>query len=200
MRTIGYNSQRNNYSFAGKFSAWSQCFSTAAWMFMSFYTPTIEAEDDNGLMNYIDDVEAVVGKPGIGEKIKNKYSWITGNTSLWWLTQKEGIENYLWKAGVIGQAIFKDGDYLISDLPNLLEKGPIILGTNKLGGLPGGHIILLIDYDKFNYAFLVNDSFGDAKYHYVNQNGNSIIYQENFLKQFIAIKNTDKCRIIYWKK
>ena len=70
---INYNSQRDNISFAGKFPGFWQCFTTCSWMLMSYYCDKIKAGDDKGLSLYLDDVEAIVGKPGIGEKIKNKY-------------------------------------------------------------------------------------------------------------------------------
>ncbi|MCK5606136.1 hypothetical protein KAR91_29830 [Candidatus Pacearchaeota archaeon] len=190
---IGYNSQIDNDDFKGRFSGWRQCFTTSAWMFMSFYSKNIAAEDDFDLSVYFDDVEASVGTPGIGEKIKRKYKWITGSTSLWWLTQKEGVEKWLWKNGVEGDALFCEED----EFPNfyaLLRHGPVILGTKKIGGLRGGHIILLTGFEK-NGDYIVHDPFGDATTNYANRNGECVIYPESMLR-----KHTGKIvRCMYWR-
>ena len=86
-----YNSQRDNFSFGGRFRGNVQCFSTSAFMFMGAYSEKIRNGGDEMLKKYVDDVEITVGHRGIGEKIKERFSWITGRTSYWWLVQKHGI-------------------------------------------------------------------------------------------------------------
>lgn len=190
---IGYNSQRDNIDFAGKFPGFWQCFTTCSWMLMSYYCDKIKAGNDKGLSLYLDDVEATIGKPGIGEKIKNKYNWIKGHTSEWWLVQKAGIEEYLWRYGVKGSAIFCDQNVSYDDLRKLINKGPVILGTNKLGGLKGGHIILAVGYNESGIICL--DPYGNALKKYQSANGAYILYPDNFLR----IATGEKIRCLYWR-
>ena len=191
--SIGYNSQRDNIDFAGKFPGFWQCFTTCAWMFMSYYSKSIDATDDNGLASYLDDVEMMIGKPGIGEKIRNKYDWIKGHTSEWWLVQQNGIEEYLWKRGVTGNAIFKDQTIGYDSLNGLLDVGPVILGTNKLGGLKGGHIILAVGYTP--EGIICHDPYGNAIKKYASAAGANILYPDGFLR----IATGEKIRCIYWR-
>jgi uncharacterized protein YvpB len=175
---IGYNSQRDNYSFFNTFPGWAQCFSTSAWMLMSYFTAKITAGDDAGLAQYVDDVEANVGKPGIGEIIKRKYNWISGNTSYWWLVQEAAITKWLNERGLIGHAKFINGG-TYADISIALINGPVILQTNKLGGLPGGHIILLVGMENEN--FIVNDPYGNANTKYVDKNGHQVLYSKTLI-------------------
>lgn len=200
MRKIGYNSQRDNFSFAGKFPGWAQCFSTCAWMLLSHFSKEYRADNDTGLMNYVDDVEASVGEPGIAEKVRQKFNWITGKTSLWWLVQKEAIELYMWRAGIKGKAVFHDGTFPIYSLPVILKNGPIIIATNKLGGLPGGHIILLVDYDPDTRAVSVNDPYGNARVKYISHDGAGVLYSQDWLSQYLGGKGIQpgRCRVMYW--
>jgi len=189
---IKYNSQRDNYSFKGKFKAWWQCFSTSSWMFMSFYSGLIDGKDDNGLSIYLDDVETKVGKPGIGEIIKRKYKWITGGTSFWWLVQKAGIGKYLNADGIEGKAIFIDRIINYEKLRTLIKRGPVILQTKKIGRLPSGHIILAIGYDKS--GIICHDPFGNAMTFYSDKDGKAVKYPDDYLRLFTG----EKIRCIYW--
>ena len=190
---INYNSQRDNISFAGKFPGFWQCFTTCSWMLMSYYCDKIKAGDDKGLSLYLDDVEAIVGKPGIGEKIKNKYNWIKGHTSEWWLVQRNGIEAWLWQQGSRGNAVFRDLTVPFDDLRSLINGGPVILGTSKLGGLPGGHIILAIGYD--DDGIICHDPYGNALAQYESANGAGIMYPDIILKAATG----EKIRCMYWR-
>ncbi len=191
MRTIPYNSQRDNFSFAGKFPGWAQCMSTCAWMFLSWYRPEVDATDDAGLAAYVDDVEASVGKPGIGEKIREKYNWITGRTSTWWLVQQAALQQRL-----PGKRIMFHDRFPIEQLIDIVRIGPVIIGTNKMGGLPGGHIILLCDYDAINYSYLVNDPYGNALTGYKDPTGQGVPYPFPWLIPFIDY-GKNQCRVIY---
>lgn len=195
---VDANFQGNNPNFNGKFSGWWQCFSTSVWMFLGYFIPEINGTDDKGLSRYLDDVEVTIGKPGIGEKVKQQFSWITGRTSLWWLVQKAGIEKWMRIYGIKGQAVFKDKNIPFEELNNIIKKyGPVILQTNKMGGLKGGHIILLIGFgsDGFgNEYFIVNDPAGNATTNYSSREYASLKYPKNFLRQFTG----SKIRCIYW--
>ncbi len=191
---VGYNFQGDNHSFNGKSSPWVQCFSTCAWMLISYYTPKVKAGDDKSLAIYHDDVELLVGNPGIAEDVKQKEPWIKGASSQWWDVQRAGITKWLNDFGVKGKARFRDQDVHFVDLPKLIEdKGPVILGTNKLGGLPGGHIILGIGYDET--GIFCNDPAGDANESYKQGKGDGVHYDYVKLSKAMG----DKIRCIYWE-
>lgn len=195
MRQIDYNPQRDNFNFAGKFSGYKQCFSTCAWMFISYYDKNCDGSDDQQLKVYVDDVEATVGKPGIGELIKQKYNWITGHTSYWGIVQESGIQKWL-----PSHTIIFDTKFPIDRLPDLVEKGPVIISTRKMGGLKGGHIILLVDnyyHDEIGHiGYYVNDPYGNAITNYINHNGENQVYTKNYLNKFIN-KGNDLCWVLY---
>jgi len=197
MRQIGWNSQRDNQSFGGKFSASSQCFSTSAWMFICHYAKIIDAKDDEGLAQYVDDVEAMVGQSGIAERTIAKLKFkITGYTSLWWAIQEAGITEWLNDYKIPGRALFTDGEQ-ISMLSIYLKNGPVILGTKKLGGLPGGHIILAVDME--DGGLICNDPYGDANGKYKDKNGEAVRYNYSWILPYINI-GKNKCRLIRWIK
>jgi hypothetical protein len=199
---VKYNSQRDNIQYfkntitgiIKRFNAWWQCFSTCAWMFMSNYSSKIYAFGDKMLSKYLDDVESTIGEKGIAEKTKKRFNWITGRTSLWWLIQKYGIEKWLWREGIKGNAIFRDKDISFNELSKLLDKGPVILQTKKIGGLKGGHIILAIGYtDK---QIICHDPFGNALTKYRDHNGDSVHYPKEWLKKYTG----SMIRCIYWRE
>lgn len=190
MRKVGYNSQRDNYDFGGLFKAACQCFSTAAWMFMSWFDEKIIAGDDVALKGYVDNVSDIVGSAGIGERIKRNFSFITGNSAYWWQVHKAAIEERL-----CFPVTFRDGDMTLAELIEKVRLGPVIVGTNKLGGLPGGHIILLVDTD--GISFTVNDPYGNAVSRYANKNGEAVSYPIDWLKQYMGDTYGSRIRAIY---
>lgn len=186
---IEYNSQRDNIDFGGKFPGWHQCFTTCAWMFMSFYVKDIVGSDDDRLAVYFDDVEEYVGTPGIGEKIKQKFNWIAGKTSYWWLVQQAGIQKWISLYGVKGKAkFFENKDF--NKIYDYLLYGPVILGTKKLGGLKGGHIILAVGIDDNGKDIICHDPYGDANTNYKNKNGKYVIYKKDMLMKHVGKKAT----------
>lgn len=185
MRLLEYNSQRDNYDFEGQFKGSCQCFSTSVWMFLAYYVPDIIAHDDNGLAKYVDDVSNIVGKPGIGEQVKSEHPEITGNTAYWWQVHKAAIEKiFSDHLGHCPQKVAFREQVTIDELKNALENGPVILGTRKLGGLPGGHIILAVDKDAGN--IYCNDPYGDATKGYASRNGENVKYPIDWLSHHIG--------------
>ncbi len=186
MRQIGYNTQRDNFDFGGQFKASCQCFSTSAWMLLSFFAPSsYKANDDAFLARYVDDVSDAVGKPGVGEEIKENDHAIKGNTAYWWQVHKEAIRKWLVAGGIANpKVVFKDGDCSATELREALKISPVILGTNKMAGLPGGHIILLVDQTED--SFVVNDPFGNATTGYVDKNGSMVKYPKDWILPFIS--------------
>lgn len=197
MREIDWNSQRDNISFAGKFPGYWQCFSTCAWMFLSWLCASINAKDDKGLAQYLDDVEATIGKSGIAERTIAKLKLkITGGSSFWWRIQHEGIKEWAQMNGSTSDIVFRDGTFSIGSLPSVLATSPVIIATKKLGGLPGGHIILIVDYDEKNNSYVVNDPYGNAKTKYLDKNGDSVLYNAVWLYDYINV-GAGKCRCIF---
>lgn len=194
---IDYNSQRDNFTFKNKFKSFWQCFSTSAWKLISYYTD-YDATDDEMLAIYLDDVEASVGKPGIGEKIRQKYKWITKETSYWWLVQQAGLEKWLWRQGIKGSAIYcdikgADRQATFDEIEYFLDEfSPVILQTKKMGGLKGGHIILAVGYDSEN--IICHDPFGNALTKYTDHDGKYVLYPKDFLIKYTG----NKIRCIYW--
>lgn len=182
MHNIEYNSQRDNVTF-GTFSGHRQCFTTCSWMLMSYYSDMIDATSDRAMSAYFDDVEDSVGRSGIGEKIKQRYNWIKGNTSYWWLVQQAGIKEWLNRYGIKGHAVYADS-CPIDKLIDLVEQGPVIVGTKNIGGLKGGHIILLIGYENGN--FIVNDPYGNAVKNYREHYGEAVKYSKEYLQKYLT--------------
>ncbi|HNX81929.1 MAG TPA: papain-like cysteine protease family protein [Candidatus Omnitrophota bacterium] len=185
MRKIEYNSQRDNFDFGGQFKGSCQCFSTSAWMFLSYYSPDILAGDDDGLKRYVDDVSNIVGTPGIGEQVAVKDHSISGNSAYWWQVHKAAIEkkfsDHLYPYPQ--KVIFRE-QTTIDELRSALANGPVILGTRKLAGLPGGHIILAVDIDGEN--IICDDPYGDANTNYKNVNGAGVSYSPELLAGHIG--------------
>jgi hypothetical protein len=185
---IIYNSQRNNFDFAGQFRGSCQCFSTSVWMAMSYFNSAIIADDDIGLSRYVDDVSDVVGSAGIAEEIKKEVSGIVGNSAYFWQVQQAGMKK--WMDGTTGEAIWeKNATY--DRISELCEETPIVLGTSKLAGLPGGHIILAIG--NAGNGLFFHDPYGDAVSWYKNPNGGEVIYPREFIEPAIS------GNILYWK-
>ena len=191
---VKYNSQRNNKDFKSTFPGWKQCFSSASWMLMSFYTNKIDATNDIELSKYFDDVEITVGSKGIGEKIFKG----TGSSSFWWTVQQAGITEWLNSKGISGEAVFRDCTMGFYDLKDLLDIAPVIIGTQKLGGLPGGHIILLTGYD--DVSIIANDPFGNANTLYKDFNGEKVHYDFKMIMEHVIFKAPDKIRCMYYHK
>ena len=164
MRKIGYNSQRNNIAVKG-LSGSVQCFATSAWMFLSYFAPEKYKVDDDKTLSYF-----------VGDVTRNAAS-----DEFEWSKQAAMIQKYLDAAGVkkkVKLGIDLDtGDGLVSPdaLVKLLDENPVIIGTKKLGGLPGGHIILGVDATPDGHV-IVNDPYGNANGNYSDANGEGVIY------------------------
>ena len=189
---IGFNSQRDNENFNGKFPGYVQCFSTSVWMLMSYYSLQIDALNDKQLAKYVDDVEASVGSiPALAEELKKKDPSVTGKTSLLWMVQKAGLQLWLDNLKVKGKAVCElSADF--SKIKTLLKDRPVVIGTSKMGGLPGGHIVLGIGYDDIHTV--CHDPYGDARTKYKEQRGASVYYEDKFLEKYFS------GRILYWEK
>lgn len=179
MRSIQYNSQRDNHSFGGRFKAWSQCFSTSTWMLICYWLkkPCTDIE----LQQYVSEVEVMVGGSGrIAKKVVAWAKWITGYTSLWWLVQQEGIKTYL--SGLNGSIVFRENNGTWAEVLTALQHGPVIVATHGLPGIRGGHIVLIVDHD--SDAWIVHDPFGDATTAYTVTDGSNRRYGKEWFRRF----------------
>jgi hypothetical protein len=163
MRIIKYNSQRNNTIIAG-INGSSQCFATVVWMLLGFYCPNVNAEDDNGLAEYIKDITA--------NGSAHEYEWVAHQAEIQKYINNAG-KNYTATLGID----LNTGKGLMSpeQLRLLLAVGPVIIGTKKMAGLPGGHIILAVDFIE-NGDIVCNDPYGNALTRFKDQNGQGVIY------------------------
>jgi hypothetical protein len=189
---IAYNNQKDNVNFNGKFSGYAQCFSTSVWTAMSFFSLEIDATNDLTLSKYVDDVEASVGNiPGLAEIIIKQNHSITGRTSLFWDVQRIGMTMWLNNLGVKGKAVVElNAPY--TRIKEVLDMAtPIVIGTDKMGNLPGGHIVLSVG--KTDVQTIVHDPFGNPTTNYTNANGKYIYLMDSYLSKYFSNK------ILYWK-
>jgi len=163
MRSIGYNGQRNNIE-VNHILGSSQCFATSAWMFMSFYDPNIDAGDDEMLSTFIADITRT--------RVLAEFEW---------LSQEKMIQEYFQRDGIMGTLklgiSLETGVGLTSkeELHDLLVVGPVIIGTKKMAGLPGGHIILAVDNGPVG-MITCHDPYGNAMTGYADKNGAYVNY------------------------
>lgn len=203
MRQIEYNSQRDNFNFKGLFRGSCQCFSTTAWMLLSFFAPQkYFATDDDGLKAYVDDVCNLVGTKGIAEMIAQAEGLSTKNNLAYeWTVQRAAIAKWLWSVSVAGAPVcdinLDTGKGLLSwqDLPAVLEKSPVILGTTKMGGLSGGHIILVVDIA--GDVLICHDPYGDATTNYTVQSGNYVRYPMAWIRPYTGETHV---RALWWDR
>jgi hypothetical protein len=161
-------------------------------MLLSFWAgDTYKGDDDKGLSAYADDVCDIVGKPGIGEEVKEEHPEISGNSAYWWQVHFAAIDKYLHAADIKGNAVWvKNATY--DTIVSLLDKGPVVCGTSKLGGLPAGHIILAVDKTPEG-SIVFNDPYGDANTEYKNSNGAGVIYPKSLYEHNFS------GNILYWE-
>jgi hypothetical protein len=99
---------------------------------------------------------------------------------------------------VQGECIFRVDNGTWEELSEVLKNGPVILCTNKLPGLPGGHIILIVG--ETENGWIVYDPFGNANLKYSDKNGKGVLYEKEWLKSFTENINKDKkLMYLFWK-
>ena len=203
-RAIGFNSQRDNYDFGGQIVGNVQCFSTCAWMFMAYYASAIDAGDDEGLCRYVDDVEASVGETGSAEDVMREDKRIRdvvtrGTKSMFfWSIHRHAIEVFLHQRGVTGRCLFRE-TMTLDDVDKILEEGPVIIGTTALGGLKGGHVILLVEKARDKNAYYVNDPYGDARTRYRRHDGGGVLYARKRIEVHATRRGTVS-RCLFWQR
>lgn len=192
--SVEYNSQRDNFEFGGRFRAWSQCFSTSAWMLICYWLR--QRCTDTGLRSYVEAVELKVGHGSIARRVTRYARWITGYTSLWWLVQQAGIAEYL--SGLGGKVVFRESDGTWDEVSEALTTGPVIIGTTGLPGLRGGHIVLIIG--ETVDSWIVHDPYGDARTAYRDTNGEAVRYQKAWFAPYCekVVGKSGKIRIMYY--
>lgn len=165
MRDVGYNNQRDNFTING-IGPWSQCFATCVWMLLSYYAPEkYRYDDDKALKKYIAEITA--------GGAAREYEWEAQRIMIQKYLDRAGVEKRV-KLGISLQTGV--GQTSVAELHELLKAGPVIIGTKKMAGLPGGHIILGVDNADDGEKIVVNDPFGNAATSYSNENGKGVVY------------------------
>lgn len=165
-----YINQRKNNSWGGKLSPHIQCFYSSAVMWLSYYKHL----EPGFYENYVDDVERQVGKPGIAERLFPK---LTGRTGAYWDVHKAALSQYT-------NNVRFDNTIPYDSFIELLEHGPIITGTKKIGLLSGGHVILSVKTT--NEGVVVKDPYGNAIKNYKDQNGDMVLYPHDYLRKYFS--------------
>ena len=204
---VGYNSQRDNFDFSGKFKGYQQCFSTSAHMFMSYYSTVVDAGNDDQLAWYLDQVEASIGVRGVAEKVIRFVPGIPSKgSSYWWKVQVAGINEVLGIHGENGYVASKGAaDWYDAgswtQFEEALRKGPVIAGTHKMGGLPGGHIVLVVGIDYQKGTYYLNDPYGNPLSNYKGKQGEGIEVPIDWFRiQCSRATQKNKVRFIYWNE
>lgn len=170
-----YINQRKQKNWAGKLSGYRQCFYSAAVIFQSYFLTAI-TNWKTFYEEYVDSTEATVGKPGIAERL---FPNLTGRTGAFWAVHLAAIkENVPFK-----NFQFKE-NLSFEELKKIIETRPAIIGTNKIGGLPGGHIIVAVR--NAPGGVVVKDSYGNANTNYKDHNGDEIVIKDELLKKHFA--------------
>jgi len=185
---IPWNNQRDNNSAGGLFPGSWQCFTTSQWMKGSHYTGKVNALDDKGLFEYLNNMEISIPGKGIGEELTRGTS-IKKWSSIHWEIQQKAFTRMLNDYGIEGYDIFNTLNY--EQIRQYILYGPVTVGTYQLGGLPGGHIILCIGIDRVG-SLIFNDPYGDARTGYKEQNGAKVIYPKSLFTQ-------EKFKVLYWR-
>ncbi|MDX1960144.1 MAG: C39 family peptidase [Leptospiraceae bacterium] len=171
LHQIKYNTQRDNPNFSGRLPGSWQCFPTSAVMFLSHFDKSYETKEKE--LEFIDDVQAGFGNPGIAEQVKG---WF-GISGEWWLVELAAIQKRIPTLNVIFDTALS-----IDLLKTAIQTSPVIIGTRKIGGLKGGHIILVVGYDVNKDEFIVHDPYGNANKLYRDTNGAFVRLKSEYLK------------------
>ncbi|MBC6444048.1 MAG: hypothetical protein GDA50_01255 [Alphaproteobacteria bacterium GM202ARS2] len=204
---IAYNSQRDNYDFDGQIPGNVQCFSTCMWMLLSAFAKSIKANDDNGLLDYVDDVESSVGDSGTAEDVMRQDQAIADavasgiDSMFFWQIHQKAFRPFLIKHGVSNvDCVFSTQERTFAQLDDILASSPVVLGTRKLGGIKGGHVILLLGKHPEKNGYWVHDPFGDARTRYRNTNGAHVFYSKKRLLMHATDDGKTAKRCIYGVK
>ncbi|HMX35311.1 MAG TPA: papain-like cysteine protease family protein, partial [Leptospiraceae bacterium] len=126
---------------------------------------------------YVDYTEAMVGSPGIAEEVPG---W-SGRSGAWYIVHQAALERLL-----PGKKIIWDIELDPDSLIQALQFSPVVYGTIEIGNLAGGHIILVLGYDKDKDEFIVHDPFGDATTNYKDTNGAYKRYPRWYLRRYFS--------------
>ncbi len=189
---------------AKQMPGWAQCMSTCAFMLLSYYVKGIQGDDDGQLSYYLQQLEFQLD-PAMKKQSKDyqlklddfeqakyardflkenktywnafKNDWFNKWTSEVWAIHQYALSFILKAYDVPGVVIYRETNGTWQELIGALTHGPAMLATYKLGGLPGGHIILPFQIQKKNSRFVDTcDPFGDARTGYTLKDGNMVAY------------------------
>lgn len=159
---LTYYTQRNNWG-----DSYSECFPTS--MVMAMVNNGVEKVDPTLRKFMIDDLFAHFIELTYRSK-EAKYYWDKEKDScIKWLNKSPYFNNsskhyVAWIEGATYEQICKEID----------EGYTVVLGTYKLGGLKGGHVLTVVGYDE-NRNFILYDPFGDPNTNYKSKNGKGVL-------------------------
>jgi hypothetical protein len=186
---VPYNSQRDNYYWGGALAASAQCFYTSVLMFLSAFIPAAATKDYESA--YVDDVEVLVGKPGIGEIVMKRYNWIKGRTGAWFYTHRDAVIFRLAQAGIKGSVVCRAGEPLMGGKFNFgtmeevsaaLKKGSPVVISTKLTSF--GHIVCIVG--ETEDAWIVHDPYGNALLGYRSTDGSYVEYPKAWFNNLVC--------------
>jgi|SRR6185436_19441663 len=201
---IVYNSQRDNDNWGGVLPYWAQCAYTSFIMFLSNWISIARTKEYETA--YVDDTEALVGKPGIAEEAEKKYPWIKGRTGAWFYVHRDACAQRLAAAGVKGQMVCRAGEPLgggrinygtTEEISAALKSGSPVVVSTKL--TDQGHVVLIVG-ETFD-AWILEDPYGDARTQYRDPNGHQVQYLKTWFNPLICEKITNlpnQCVITYF--
>lgn len=158
LNEIVYFSQRNNYG-----SPFNECFPTSMVMMMANnldVTPvdqTLRAFMEDDLFDHF--IEKT------HKRTSAKYEW---------KIERDMANKWLGKSNMLkpDPVVWREGMTTIEIEIEIDNGRMVVVGTDKLGGLPGGHIVCIGGYDELN--FYLWDPFGDYRTRYGDHNGRNI--------------------------
>jgi hypothetical protein len=164
-------------------------------MFLSFFASKIDAGDDNGLAEYLNEIETRIKGGDIAEQfVKGHKGLLPAGawTSIYWDVECYGINKYFEKFGVKKKAQW--AEVSLVTLNEKLQASPLIFGTKLTAG---GHIILITGREPDNY--IINDPYGNYMKGYADRNGESVRYPASVILSTgsQATKQKNKLRIMW---
>ena len=173
MHNLFYVDQMKIDNLKGALKPSHECFPSSAAMFISWKNPNFW--NMNQVNSYIDDVEANAGKTGIAETVKG---W-SGRSGAWWIVHLAAIRKYLPFANVIW-----DTGLTVEKLKLAVSVSPVLYSANKIGGLPGGYMFVVVDYNKSDDTFTLYDPFGNPNKNYSDRNGKGVKVTSSYLSKY----------------
>lgn len=163
-----------------KISGWVQCFTASAWNYLSWMTDNFfQFGDKIATLRYLTYI--LTG----GRNEFDQETEIPSDHDAMFMYEKQlfAMNHYLHDIafsdkrmnGFIGDG----GSY--DAVLQIAKKRPVIVGTYKIGGLPGGHVMIL-DHTGNNFNVMI-DPAGDARTNYKIPSGYGVEYSDSMCRE-----------------